>query len=83
MVLDNEIDAVDFRAIKVECNEKITIIESKLSELNAKNKAVLNIKPIAERAINNLMNLDVFYENSSVEGKRYLISCLFPENEIQ
>ncbi|WP_440793138.1 recombinase family protein [Pedobacter sp. 22226] len=79
LLLDNEIDAVDFRAIKVDCNEKIAIIESKLSELNAKNKAELNIKPIAERAINNLMNLDVFYENSSVEGKRYLISCLFPE----
>ncbi len=79
LLLDNEIDAVDFRAIKVECNEKMAILESKLSELNTKNKAVLNIKPIAERAINNLMNLDLFYENSSVEGKRYLISCLFPE----
>lgn len=47
--------------------EKIFIIESKLSELNTKNKAVLNIRPIAERAIENLTNLDLFYENSSVE----------------
>ena len=77
--MDNALDAVDFRTIKVEGNEKIVILESKLAELNTKNKAVLNIKPIAERAINNLTNLDLFYENSSVEGKRYLISCLFPE----
>lgn len=79
LLLDNEIDAVDFRSIKVAVNEKIAILESKLAELNTKNKAVLNIKPIAERAINNLTNLDLFDENSSVEGKRYLISCIFPE----
>lgn len=79
LLLDNDIDAIDFRAIKNESSEKISIIESKLSELNTKNKAVLNIRPIAERAIGNLTNLDLFYENSSVEGKRYLISCLFPE----
>ncbi|RZK40051.1 MAG: hypothetical protein EOO90_16480 [Pedobacter sp.] len=81
MLLDNEIDAIDFRAIKVDCNEKIAILESKLAELNTKNKAVLNVRPIAERAINNLMNLELFYENSSVEGKRYLLSCLFPEKK--
>ena len=55
------------------------MVESKLSELNTKNKAALNIRPIAERAIKNLTDLDLFYENSSVEGKRYLVSCLFPE----
>ncbi|MBB4108514.1 hypothetical protein GGQ60_002495 [Pedobacter zeae] len=38
-----------------------------------------NIRAIAKRAIKNLTNLDLFDENSSVEGKRYLISCLFPE----
>jgi len=79
LLLDNDIDAVDFRAIKNECSEKISIVESKLSELNTKNKAALNIRPIAERAIKNLTDLDLFYENSSVEGKRYLVSCLFPE----
>lgn len=36
LLLDNEVDAVDFRAIKIDCNEKIAILESKLSELNAK-----------------------------------------------
>lgn len=77
--MDNEIEATDFRAIKIECNEKISIVESKLNDLNTKNKEVLNIRPIAERAINNLKQLDLFYENSSVEGKRYLISTLFIE----
>ena len=79
MLLDNDIDAIDFRSIKADGNEKISILEAKLSELNTKNQAILNIRPIAARAISNLSNLDLFYENSSVEGKRYLISCLFPE----
>ena len=79
LLLDNDIDAIDFRSIKADGNEKISILEAKLSELNTKNQAILNIRPIAARAISNLSNLDLFYENSSVEGKRYLISCLFPE----
>ncbi|WP_316851573.1 recombinase family protein [Pedobacter agri] len=79
LLLDDEIEPTDFRAIKTDCNEKIAILESKLSETNNKNNVVLNIKPIAEKALANLMNLDIYYENSSVEGKRYLISALFPE----
>ncbi|WP_443944277.1 hypothetical protein ACJVDH_15310 [Pedobacter sp. AW1-32] len=79
LLLNNDIDAENFRAIKNECSDKISIVESKLSELNLTNKAVLNIRPVAERAIENLNKLDLFYENSSVEDKRYLVSCLFSE----
>ena len=79
LLLDDEIEASDFRKIKNDCAQKILVIESNLNELNTKNKEILNIRPIVERAIKNLRCLDLFYENSGVEGKRFLISTLFTE----
>ncbi|GAA3964881.1 recombinase family protein [Pedobacter ginsengiterrae] len=79
LLLEGDIDALDFRTVKNTCNEKIERLEGKLNELNTQNKKVLNIKLVAERALINLKKLDVFYDNADVEGKRFLISCLFPE----
>jgi len=53
LLLDDEIDATDFRAIKNGC----TILKFQslnLNEINTKNNEIINIKPIAERAIDNL-----------------------------
>jgi hypothetical protein len=79
LLLDNNIDAVDFRAMKLECAEKVTRLEASLSELNAQNAGLLDIRSIAEQAINNLRNVDILYEKSDTEAKRYLVATLFPE----
>lgn len=65
--------------IKEQCNEKITRLEAKLNDLKAQNDVILDIRPIAEEAINNLRSLDGFYEKADVEGKRYLLGMLYPE----
>ncbi len=82
LLLDNDIDSADFRSIKADCQEKITRLEAKLTDLNVQNASLLNIRPIAEKAIRNLQNLDMLYENAGTEGKRYLVGTLFPENLI-
>ncbi|WP_316851580.1 recombinase family protein [Pedobacter agri] len=79
LLIHDEIEAADFRIIKTSCNEKATILQLKLKAINDKNKAVLNAKPIMEKALSKLNHLNLFFKDSSVEGKRYLISCLFPE----
>jgi site-specific DNA recombinase len=79
LMLDNDIEAVDYRAIKEECNEKIARLEARLSDLNVENSTVIDIKPIANEAIKSLRLLDEFYEKATVEGKRYLVWRLFPE----
>jgi site-specific DNA recombinase len=79
LLLNNDIGAVDYRAIKEECNEKISRLEGRLNDLNVENSTVIDIKPIAKEAINSLRLLDEFYEKASVEGKRYLVGILFPE----
>ena len=43
LMLDNDIEAVDYRAIKEECNEKIARLEARLSDLNAENSTVIDI----------------------------------------
>jgi site-specific DNA recombinase len=82
LLLENDIDSADFRSIKAECNEKITRLEAKLSDLQVQNASLLNIRPIAEKAILNLQNLDILYEEATTEGKRYLVGTLFPDNLI-
>jgi site-specific DNA recombinase len=79
LMLDNDIEAVDYRAIKEECNEKIARLEARLSDLNVENSTVIDIKPIANEAIKSIRLLDEFYEKATVEGKRYLVGMLFPE----
>jgi hypothetical protein len=41
-------------------------LEARLSDLNAENHAILDIKPIAEEAMNSLRLLDEFYEKVDV-----------------
>ncbi len=79
LLLNNDIEAADYRLIKEQCNEKITRLEARLSELNVQNAVVLDIRPIAQQAIENLRQLDKFFENSGTMGKRYLVAMLFPE----
>ncbi len=79
LLLNSDIEAADYRIIKDQCNEKITRLEARLSDLNAENHSILDIKPIAEEAMNSLRLLDEFYEKADVEGKRYLVGMLYPE----
>lgn len=79
LMLNNDIDSSDYRIIKEQCNEKITRLEAQLNHMTAQNAVILDIKPIAKRAIENLQELDKLYERAGVEGKRYLVGMLYPE----
>lgn len=79
LMLNNDIDSSDFRLIKDQCNEKINRLEAQLNHLTAENAVILDIKPIAQQAIEGLRQLDKFYENAGLEGKRYLVGMLYPE----
>lgn len=70
LLLNGDIEATDYRIIKDQCNEKITRLEARFSGLNAENYALLDIKPIAEEAMNSLRLLDEFYEKADVVDKR-------------
>lgn len=79
LMLNNDITSADYRIIKEQCNEKITRLEAQLNHMTAQNAVILDIKPIAQQAIENLQELDKLYERAGVEGKRYLVGMLYPE----
>ncbi|MFD2285990.1 recombinase family protein [Pedobacter petrophilus] len=67
----------EYRKIKIECERSITILEGKLLEISRGN---LNLGPIIAKATGMLTNLSKTYLNADSEGKRRLISSMYPEN---
>ena len=79
LMLNNEITSADYRLVKEQAGESITRLEATLNELNTQNSVLLDMHTIARQAIESLQNLDKYYENASVEGKRYLVGMLYPQ----
>jgi hypothetical protein len=79
LLLNGDIDGVDYKAIKTENEVRIVAIEAKLSELAAGPKRINNIESIINKAIIRLTQLDAIYCNSNTFDKRQLIGSMYPE----
>jgi site-specific DNA recombinase len=79
LLLNNDLEAAEFRQIKAECSEKITRVEAQLSELSVQNETWFDIRPIAVSAIAGLCEIDKLWEDAGNEAKRYLVGMLYPE----
>ena len=75
-LLDDELDAADYRAIKSECEKKITELESRLLNSNTPDT---NIEALLRKAIEALTHLDRLWEEATAETKRQIIGSIFPE----
>ncbi|MNK00584.1 hypothetical protein D3C87_183710 [compost metagenome] len=49
------------------------------SEITVQKSNSLNVKKLAQDAVNVLLELDKLYDSASVPVKRYLVGLLFPE----
>jgi site-specific DNA recombinase len=76
LLLSGDIDGGDYRIIKSDCENKINILEQKLSFLGDTQE---NIDAILDKAVNTLSRLDTLYENATSLKKREIISSIFPE----
>ena len=76
LLLTEAIDAADYKAIKSECERKISFLEAKLSSCSTNQE---NIDSLLDKAIYNLSHLDERYQNETVQGKRNIIGSIFPE----
>jgi site-specific DNA recombinase len=79
MLLTDAIDAVDYKEIKIECENKISRLEAKLNEFSKQNKSEKEIELIVNKAVANLSNLIYLYKESDVVGKKYIIGSIFSE----
>ena len=77
LLLCGDIEADDYRTIKAESEERINRLEAKLSTSVTD---ITNIEPLWDKAISNISQLDVLYENGTVTQKRKIIGSMFPEN---
>ncbi len=79
LLLNDEIDAADYRIIKTECEKKINAIESRLIEVS---KQTSSIDQLLEKALNAISQLEQLYTDSDVKKKRTIIGSVYPEKII-
>ena len=78
-IIENGLDAADYKAVKEECEKKITQFEARLF---APNNSDTNIEGLLGKALENLCHLEQLWEEATAERKRRIIGSIFPEKLI-
>ena len=76
LLIAGDLDADDYRKIKIETTDKINRLEV---QLTSQNISIKNVDPLLNKALSNISQLDKLYEEASTEGKRKIIGSMFPE----
>jgi site-specific DNA recombinase len=79
LLLNDELDATDFKAVKVEAEREITILEAKISELQTAKMTIAEVERTLDGALEKLTSIDIIYSNSDHYAKRKLIGSIYPE----
>lgn len=79
MVADQKLDAEDYRELKLDCTNKITVLEAKLA---GSSQAEKSIDGLLNQAVSNLCRLDTLYEEGTVAQKRQIVGSIYPEKLI-
>lgn len=79
MVADQKLDPEDYRELKLDCINKITVLEAKLT---GSSQAEKSIDGLLNQAVSNLCRLDSLYEEGTVAQKRKIIGSIYPEKLI-
>ena len=67
LLIANDIDAVDFKTIKSECEKQVTILEARLTAATEQKE---DIAPTLNKAVDNLFHLDEIYHTATTVKKR-------------
>jgi len=77
MKVDGDLEESDFKMIKSQSAIKIDELEQKLNSIQDSDK---HIGALLEKALRSLSELDLLYENGTIEEKRKILGSIFPEN---
>lgn len=77
MRLVGDMDGEEYREIKEECENKTAVLEDRLASLNSETPDISTILP---KAIKNIENLHLKYQEGTIQAKREIVSSIFPEN---
>jgi len=76
LLLNGDLDGTDYKSVKIECEEQIVKLESKLFEASTPK---VNIETQLKNAVEVLLKLDLLYKNGKLSLKREIIGSIFPE----
>jgi site-specific DNA recombinase len=76
LLISKQIEPEDYREMKSGNSEKLERLKAKLAGLN---QDIPDVKALLKQGIDNLIKLDCLYEAAEPEGKRSIISSMFPE----
>jgi site-specific DNA recombinase len=79
LLLNDDIEPTDFRAVKMEAEREITVLESKISDLQVNKMTLAEVDKTIDSALINLTNLKNIYCDSDNYARRNLIGSIFPE----
>ncbi|MEJ7780846.1 MAG: recombinase family protein [Daejeonella sp.] len=79
LLLSGDIDGTDYRTIKSEAENRIVILEAKLSDIPVNLMELSDVEGILDKAISKLTKLDVIYWESDISIQRRIIGSMFPE----
>ena len=79
LLLSGDIDGLDFKSIKADCEKQIQVLEAKLGSIS---EEVGDLGPALEKAIENLSKLDTIWIEATTIKKRQIIGSIFPEKLI-
>ncbi|MDB5117049.1 MAG: recombinase family protein [Mucilaginibacter sp.] len=79
MLLSDDIDVSDYKAMKQQCEEKVIRLEADLKELKEDYAIKPDLSAIVDEALIRLKNLVELYKNGDIEDKRYIIGSIYPK----
>jgi site-specific DNA recombinase len=77
LLLLDAIDAMEYKALKKTCEEKIVRFEAELKSISDKMPSEVNFAELTHKAMSNLENLAQLYREADIEGKRLVIGSTF------
>jgi DNA invertase Pin-like site-specific DNA recombinase len=76
LLLSGDIDGLDFKTIKAECEKQVAVLEAKIGSMSEETG---DLAPILDKAIDNLAKLDKVWVEATTIRKRKIIGSIFPE----
>jgi len=79
LLLDGEIEADDFKALKLDCEEKILRLEAKLANVSSMPLMRIGMETLVDKAITSFSKIDELFLSAEVKKQRHMVCSLFPD----
>ncbi|WP_416194665.1 recombinase family protein [Sediminibacterium sp.] len=79
LLLSDDIDATEFKIMKMDCEKRIIQLESDLTDAKSNYSSAHSLELLFKRVVHIIPQLDTLYHTSSTAKKREIIGSIYPE----